>query len=421
VSPNMQPMHERRFSQNARRMKASEIRELLKLTQRAEVISFAGGLPNPDAFPIENLNTVIRHVMEEHPRDALQYGPTEGHNKLRDAIARGMGSLYNTPQTVHNILITHGSQQGLSLLSHILLDPGDTVVTGAPSYLGALQTFSAFRAQIEGVPLDEQGIRVDLLEEKLESLAQAKRLPKFIYLVPTFQNPTGSTIPMERRRRIYELISKHDLLLIEDDPYGLLRYEGERVPLIKSLDTEDRVIYLGSFSKILAPGFRIAWMAAPESIVNKAVIAKQTQDLCSNTFAQYCIFEAMYHNVLFPHIEEIVRIYKGKRDAMLAAMEACFPRQARWNHPDGGLFVWVRLPPFIDTRDMFTKAIANDVAYVVGQAFYPDGGGRNTMRLNFSHASDDMITEGVQRLADVIRDEIEEKEKTLEDELIGEF
>jgi 2-aminoadipate transaminase len=417
----MPPMHEHRFSQNGRRMKASEIRELLKLTQRAEVISFAGGLPNPDAFPIDGLRPVIQHVMEAHPRDALQYGPTEGHNKLRDAIARGMGSVYSTPQTVHNILITHGSQQSLSLLSHVLLDPGDVVLCGAPSYLGALQAFGSFRAHIESVPLDEHGTRVDLLEEKLEGLAQAKRLPKFIYLGPTFQNPTGTTIPMDRRRRIYELVCQHDLLLIEDDPYGLLRYEGEPVPLIKSLDVEQRVVYLSSFSKILAPGFRIAWMAAPESIVNKCVLAKQAQDLCSNTFAQYCIFEAMYHNILFPHIEEIIRLYKSKRDTMLRAMEEHFPKRARWNRPEGGLFVWATLPAFIDTRDMFTKAIANDVAYVVGQAFYPDGGGRNTMRLNFSHASDDMIHEGVRRLGRVVREEIEEKEKTLEDELIGGF
>ncbi len=417
----MPAMHDRRFSQNGRRMKASEIRELLKLTQRAEVISFAGGLPNPDAFPIEGLKPVIQHVMEVHPRDALQYGPTEGHNKLRDAIARGMGTVYNTPQTVHNILITHGSQQSLSLLSHVMVDPGDVVLVGAPSYLGALQAFIAFRAQIESVPLDEHGIRVDLLEEKLEGLAQAKRLPKFVYLVPTFQNPTGSTIPLERRRRIYELACEHDLLLVEDDPYGLLRYEGESVPLIKSLDTEGRVVYLSSFSKILAPGFRIAWMAAPEVIVNKCVLAKQAQDLCSNTFAQYCIFEAMYHNILFPHIDEIIRIYKGKRDTMLDAMKQQFPDRARWTQPEGGLFVWVALPPFIDTRDMFTKAIANDVAYVVGQAFYADDGGRNTMRLNFSHASDEMIREGVARLGRVIREEIEEKEKTLEGELIGGF
>jgi 2-aminoadipate transaminase len=417
----MPAMHDHRFSQNGRRMKASEIRELLKLTQRAEVISFAGGLPNPDAFPIEGLKPVIQHVMEKHPRDALQYGPTEGHNKLRDAIARGMGGLYGTKQSVHNILITDGSQQSLSLLSHVLLDPGDVILTGAPTYLGALQAFVSFRAQIESVPLDHDGIRVDLLEEKLDALAQAKRLPKFVYLVPTFQNPTGATVPMERRRRIYELLCQYDLLLIEDDPYGLLRYEGEPVPLIKSLDAEGRVIYLSSFSKILAPGFRIAWMAAPEAIVNKCVLAKQAQDLCSNTFAQYCIFEAMYHNILFPHIEDIIRLYKAKRDTMLDAMEQQFPQRAKWNRPLGGLFVWATLPAFIDTRDMFTKAIANDVAYVVGQAFYPDGGGRNTMRLNFSHASDDMIREGISRLGRVIREEIEEKEKTLEGELIGGF
>ena len=417
----MNRSHEHRFSRNVRQLRASEIRELLKLTQRPEVISFAGGLPNPEAFPVENLRVVIDHVMKEHASDALQYGATEGHNKLRDAIARGMGTQFGVPQSIHNILITHGSQQGLSLLSHVLLDPGDTVVMGSPGYLGALQTFRAFQARIEGVPLDGHGVDVDLLEAKLRSLAAHKRLPKMIYLVPTFQNPSGETIPLDRRKRIYELACEHDLLIIEDDPYSFLRYEGEKVPLIKSLDEQERVVYLGTFSKILAPGFRIAWMAAPESIVNKACLAKQTQDLCSNTFAQYCIFEAMYHDFLFPHIAEIIRIYGAKRDAMLAAMDEHMPKQARWNRPEGGLFVWLTLPAFIDAHDMFAKAIANNVAYVAGQAFFPDGGGHNTLRLNFSHASDERIAEGIRRLSRVIGEEIAEKEGGLGDELIGEF
>ncbi len=417
----MQRTHEHRFSQNARRMRASEIRELLKLVQRPEVISFAGGLPNPDAFPVEELKPVLNHVMETHPRDALQYCATEGHNKLRDAIARGMGEVHQSPQSIHNILITHGSQQALSLLAHVLLDPGDPVVTASPTYLGALQAFAAFQARVESVPIDQDGLRPDMLRAKLEGLREGRRPPKFLYLMPTFQNPTGVTLPLERRRAIYELACEHDLLVIEDDPYEFLRYDGEKVPLVKSLDEEDRVAYLSSFSKILAPGFRIAWMAAPETLVNKCVLAKQMQDLCCNTFAQYCIFETMYHDVLFPHIDEIIRIYKGKRDRMLEAMERHFPSQARWNRPEGGLFVWVILPPFIDTRAMFSKALASDVAYVVGQAFHPDGGGQNTMRLNFSHASDEQIEEGIRRLGRVIAEEIREKEQTLEEEVIGGF
>lgn len=417
----MQRTYEHRFSRNGKRLRASEIRELLKLTQRPEIISFAGGLPNPEAFPVDGLRRCMQHVMDVHARDALQYSATEGHNKLRDAIARGMGTRHNAPQRISNILITHGSQQGLNLLAHTLLDPDDVVVTGAPTYLGALQAFEAFGAQFESVPLDREGIRVDMLADKLDSLAEHGRLPKLVYLVPTFQNPSGTTLPMDRRRQIYELVCKHDLLLVEDDPYGFLRYEGENVPLIKTLDSEERVIYLGSFSKILAPGFRLAWMAAPEPIVNKCVLAKQSQDLCSNTFGQYCTFEAMYNNILFPHIDEIIRLYKGKRDTMLAAMEEFFPENVRWNRPEGGLFVWVVLPPFLDARDMFARAIASDVAYVVGQAFHPNGGGQNTMRLNFSHASDDMIREGVRRLASVIETETQEKERTLEDELIGGF
>jgi 2-aminoadipate transaminase len=417
----MQPTHDHRLSRNARQMKASEIRELLKLTQRPEVISFAGGLPNPDAFPIEQLTMVIDHVMADHPREALQYGPTEGHNKLRDAIARGMGTVHGATQSIHNILVTHGSQQALSLLSHILLDPGDTVVTGAPTYLGAVQAFRAFRAQIEAVPLDADGIRVDLLQDTLESLAERRRLPKFIYVMPSFQNPAGVTIPLDRRRRIYELACEHDVLVVEDDPYGFLRYEGENVPLIKAMDEEGRVAYMSSFSKILAPGFRIAWMAAPEEIVHKAVLAKQAQDLCSNTFAQYCIFDAMYHDILFPNIDNVVKVYKTKRDRMLEAMDEFLPPEAKWNRPMGGLFIWVTLPSFVNTRDMFPKALARDVAYVVGQAFFPDAGGMNTLRLNFSCPSNDRIREGIRRLGEVMREEIDERRGALADELIGGF
>ncbi|OHD57613.1 MAG: hypothetical protein A2Y33_06145 [Spirochaetes bacterium GWF1_51_8] len=404
------------FSKSSNNMKSSEIRELLKLLNSPEMISFAGGLPNPDAFPIEKLKPVMDHVMASHARDALQYGTTEGHNKLRDVIARGMGEHYGAPQQMSNILITNGSQQGLNLISKVFLNPGDKVLTGNPTYLGAIMAFVAHEASISAVTIDEQGMVPELLEDKLKYLDRRKEHPKFMYLVPTFQNPTGVTIPHKRREKIYEIMCKYDLILVEDDPYGLLRFEGKREPLMKSFDDENRVIYLGTFSKILAPGFRVGWMAAPEEIIRKVSIAKQAEDLCTNSFGQFCVFEAMYHNILFPHIEEIVNLYRKKRDLMIDALETHFPKDVRWNKPQGGLFLWLVMPDYINTLTMLPKAIENNVAYVTGEPFFPNGGGHNTMRLNYSYATDDQIVEGIKRLADVIKEFIDEnKGKIAED------
>ena len=395
------------FSQSSRTIRASEIRELLKLLNKPEMISFAGGLPNPEAFPIGPLKSVVAHVMEEHAREALQYGVTEGHNKLRDAIARGMGDVYGAPQDRQNIVVTTGSQQAMNLLAQVLLDPGDLVLVENPSYLGALQSFSAFRARVESVPLDEEGLCPDALEQKLKDLRHRGEHPKFLYMVPTFQNPTGVTLSRERRIKLYALLQAYDLLLIEDDPYGLLRFEGEPVPLIKSLDHEDRVIYLGSFSKILAPGFRTGWLAAPEEIVNRVTIAKQAQDLCSNTFAQYCIYEAIHHNILFPHVRNIVALYRAKRDRMFLALEKNFPASATWTKPAGGMFIWVTLPPALKALDLLAHAMEHNVAYVTGEPFFANGGGQNHFRLNYSYAADSEIDEGIRRLGEVIKQQLQ--------------
>jgi 2-aminoadipate transaminase len=405
----MKKTFETMFSQNAHAMRASEIRELLKLLNNPAMISFAGGLPNPEAFPVAGLKSVVAHVMEAHASEALQYGVTEGHNKLRDAIAQGMGAVYGAPQKLSNILITTGSQQAMNLLAQVFLDPGDLVLTENPSYLGALQSFAACRARVEGVPMDGAGMRMDALEEKLLLLRARQERPKFLYLVPTFQNPTGVTLSRERRLKLYALLREYDLMLIEDDPYGLLRFEGEAEPLIKSLDVEDRVVYLGSFSKILAPGMRTGWLAAPEEIINRVSLAKQAQDLCSNTFGQYCVFEAIHHNLLFPHVAQIAALYQGKRDRMLAAMEKHFPAEVRWNKPAGGMFIWATLPPELNAVDLLTRAIARNVAYVTGEPFFPGGGGQQNFRLNFSYASDAQIDEGIGRLGRVITESLHEK------------
>lgn len=389
------------LSHSARRMRTSEVRELLKLLNSPEMISFAGGLPNPEAFPVDNLKVVVDHVLAEHAREALQYGVTEGHNKLRDAIARGMDDVYGAPQAMNNILITAGSQQALNLLGQIFLDPGDLVLTESPTYLAALQVFQAFQARAEGIALDGDGLDVDALEEKLRLLCKQKALPKFIYAIPNFQNPTGVTLSRPRRERLTALLEEYDLLLVEDDPYGLLRFEGEREPLLKSLAPE-RVIYLGSFSKILAPGFRIGWIAAPADIINRLSLAKQAQDLCTNTFGQYCVYEAIHHDRLFPHVAEIIKLYKSKRDLMLQSLAAHFPGAATWSRPRGGMFIWVTLPAGLNALDLLPRAIERNVAYVTGAPFFPGGGGESSFRLNFSYSSDDQIREGIRRLGQVI-------------------
>ena len=397
---------QRLFSIVAGRLRASEIRELLKLLDRPEMISFAGGLPNPAAFPVTAMQTIVTHVMQYHAPEALQYGPTEGHFRLRSAIARGMGQHYGAPQDVDNILITTGSQQALNLLCCVLLDPDDIVLTASPTYLGALLTFNAYRARVQGVATDADGIIPDALEEQLRSLANENRRAKIVYLVPTFDNPTGRTMDLSRRQRVYQLAAQYDVLVIEDDPYGLLRYEGQAVAPIKSLDQEGRVAYLGSFSKILAPGFRIGWLAAEPTLMRKAVLAKQAQDICSSVFGQYCVFEAMAHDMLFKHIEEICTLYRCKRDLMLKAIQNEFPSVVHWNRPQGGLFLWLELPAVIDTTELLTKAINHNVAYVTGKPFFPDGTGHNTLRLNFSYAEDQDIMEGIKRLSGVIRAEL---------------
>ncbi|NTV53762.1 MAG: PLP-dependent aminotransferase family protein, partial [Candidatus Firestonebacteria bacterium] len=373
-----------------------------KLLDNPEMISFAGGLPNPAAFPIEPLKSVVAHVMAEHAREALQYGVTEGHQPLRAAIAKGMGEVYGAPQNRDNILVTTGSQQAMNLLAQVLLNPGDLVLVENPTYLGALQSFQACRARVASVPMDADGLRPDALEEMLQALHLRGERPKFLYLIPTFQNPTGVTLSRERRHQLYTLLQAYDLLLIEDDPYGLLRFEGEPVSLIKSLDHEDRVVYLGSFSKILAPGFRTGWLAAPAEITNRVSIAKQAQDLCSNTFAQYCVFEALHHDILFPHVQKIIALYREKRDRMLTALEKYFPSGVTWTHPQGGMFIWVTLPPALKALELLKFALAENVAYVNGEPFFANGGGENHFRLNYSYARDEDIDEGIARLGRVI-------------------
>lgn len=397
--------YQTRFSRSALNMRASDIRELLKFTEGRSIISFGGGMPNPAAFPSTAITPIIEHVMREHASDALQYGCTEGHTRLRHAIASGMKELYDTDVPAENIVVTSGSQQALYFLAKLFIDPGDVVVTESPTFLGALLTFRSFLADIRGVAVDSGGMDTDALAALLASLAKEGRRPKFIYTVPTVNNPSGTVMSTERRQRLIALAEEYDTLIIEDDPYGLLLFDGSRMPLITKLDKSGRTVYLGTFSKIIAPGFRIGWLAAQPEIARKVALAKQAEDLCTGSFAQHCVFEIIRHRALIPHIEVITALYRNKASVMTAALAEHFPRGASWTPIKGGLFAWVTLPAHIDARALLAQAIERGVAFVAGDAFYPDGSGRNTMRLNFSYPSDEDIVQGIRILGELVNDQ----------------
>ena len=386
-------------------MVASQIREILKFTQRPDVISFAGGLPNPQAFPIKELAEISSDVIINNGAAALQYGTTEGLSGLRSDIVEMMKG-WNIKTHIENICITEGSQQGLELLGKVFLNPEDKIIVGGPSYIGALNAFRGFEADMISVPLDDNGMIIDILEEKLEECKRDYKHIKFVYLVPTFQNPAGVTMSESRRRKVLELAEDYDILIIEDNPYGELRYNGEDIMPIKSMDTNERVIYLGTFSKILSPGLRMAFIIAPKEFYRKIVIAKQSADLCTTTLTQYIVHEYIQRGYMKPHIEKIKELYGRKRDIMLKALDEHFPEGTRWTKPDGGMFTWATLAENIDTTEMFPKAIDKKVAYISGSSFYADHSGKNTMRLNFTHSSDELIEDGVKRLSCVIQEEM---------------
>ena len=397
---------DRIFSKRATRFRSSEIRELLKITQIPGMISFAGGLPNPLAFPVEIIHECIEKIFQGDIKPALQYGSTEGLTQLRGVLANRMKKNNNIDCELHDVLITSGAQQALSLVALCFLDPGDTYLTTVPAYLGAIQAFHAYEANCESIPMNDEGIDTDSLRRNLKRLHRTGILPKFIYTVPTFQNPSGETISLSHRKELLDIASEYDFLIIEDDPYGELIFEGNSIQPIKSYDTKGRVVYISTFSKILAPGFRLGWIIASKVILDKFILAKQAADLCTNVFSQYIAYEYIKGGYLDKHVERIKELYKRKRDVMLDALKEYFPSEVKWTMPKGGMFIWITLPKSIDTRLMFQKAIAKKVAYVVGEAFYPEGGDYNSMRLNFSYSEDKLIKEGIERLAEVIQDEL---------------
>jgi 2-aminoadipate transaminase len=391
------------YSKNALSMKRSEIRELLKVSRVPGMISFAGGLPASETFPVKELEDISCEVLRQRGATALQYGTTEGEAPLREEISKWMMHEKSTVKP-ENILVTAGSQQGLDIVSKVFLDPKDIVVLELPSYIGGLQAFAAYRAKMIGVPQDEDGMRMDVLEKLLARLAKRKKKPKFIYVVPDFQNPSGVTLPLDRRKKLLELAYQYEIPILEDSPYRDLRFKGDSVPAIYSLDTEKQVIALGTFSKILCPGLRLAWIMAPSEWMDRMVVAKQSMDLCCPTYNQLMVAEFMKRGLMQRQVENIRRLYGKKVEVMLAALKKYMPKGVRWTRPEGGLFLWVKLPKKMSTNDLLPKAIENKVAYVVGSAFHCNGKGQNTMRLNFSYPTEQQIDEGIQRLAKMIRE-----------------
>lgn len=395
------------YSTLGRRMKKSVIRELLALTSKPGIISFAGGLPSSEGFPVKDLAEITEHILKTEPERALQYGETEGYPKLRAQLVEWM-KREGLKISDENIIVTVASQQGLDLTMKIFVDPSDPVLVELPSYIGGLQSLTSYGARMIGVPIDEDGMKVDALEAKLKELREEGEHYKLIYIVPDFQNPSGVTLSMERRKRLIEIAQLFEVIIIEDTPYRELRFEGEEPPSLYNLDTTGNVISLHTFSKILVPGFRIGWVVADKDIIKKIAVAKQSVDLCTPNFTQAIAAEYMRRGLLEPHIEKIKVMYKKKKDAMLNALETHMPEVEglSWTKPQGGLFLWVQLPDYMDADAMFYEAIERKVAYVIGSAFHCDGSGKNTFRLNFSFPSEEEIVEGIKRLSEVIKSKL---------------
>ena len=405
----MQTSWEHRYAARTQGMGSSAIRELLKVTSSPDIISFGGGFPAPEVFPIEQFKEACDIVLTEMGEKALQYGQTEGYYPLRELIANNAAK-YGIVVSPSNVLITSGSQQALDLFGKVFINRGDRILVESPTYLGAIQAWNAYGATYVTVKSDENGMQTQDLEELIQTNL------KFIYVLPNFQNPTGVTLSLDRRKQLIELANQNGVPIIEDDPYGQLRYEGEHLPPVVVLDDEIRsketpiysgnVIYTSTFSKILAPGLRLAWVVAPEDVIKKLTQAKQGVDLHTSTLNQYIAYEVAKSDFMSVHIKNIRSCYRERRDAMLQALSEYMPEGTHWTHPEGGLFLWVMLPNGYNTTSIFPKAIEAKVAYVPGESFHPNGGGKNTMRLNFSACKPDVIGEGIKRLGKVLKENL---------------
>jgi 2-aminoadipate transaminase len=378
-------------------LETSIIREILKLSSQPGVISFAGGLPAPEMFPEEDLKEAAARAFDKYHHNALQYSLSMGVSAFREAIAE-LTKEDNPDLKIENIIITSGSQQGLDLAGRAFIDPGDYIICEAPTYVGALQAFDFFQPRYAAVGMDEQGIVIDEVERAVK-----KYHPKFIYVVPNFQNPSGITMSLKRRLQLIEIANRHNIPIIDDNPYGELRFEGEPVPSLKALGS-NTVISLSTFSKIVAPGFRIAWMIAPEEMMPVFEKVKQCGDLHTSTFSQMVLLEYLKMGKLKDHIKKICKTYGGRRDLMIKAISEYFPPGVNVVKPDGGLFLWMTLPNGMSAKELLPKAVEARVAYVYGSPFYPNGGGEDALRLNFSNANDEQIIEGIKRLGGIVKE-----------------
>jgi 2-aminoadipate transaminase len=386
-------------------MKRSAIREILKLLEKPGIISFAGGLPSPETFPVDDLKKIAVEVLEKEGANALQYSTTEGDTHLRKLLVE-RHNRNGLNIGIENLIITSGSQQGLDLISKILIDQDDYVLCGLPSYIGGLSVFSVYGAKLKGIPLDDFGMKPDELEKAILILRGMGRRIKFIYLIPDFQNPAGITLPESRRLKIIELAEKYDILIVEDSPYREIRFEGEPQRMIFNLDNYGRVITLSTFSKILAPGFRVGWVIAQPGILDKITQAKQTADLCTSAFVQKILAVYLEKGLLDQNLPRTIALYRERRDHMLKCFRKYMPEKVKWTEPQGGLFLFVTLPRSLDSGRILKKAIEQDVAFVDGATFFCNDSGHNTMRINFSYSDRDEIEKGVERLAHVIREQI---------------
>lgn len=378
----------------------------MEITARPDVISLAGGLPDTSTFPPESFAARMTRIAYESTEEALQYGPTEGFTETKECILEVMAAEGMHPD-IDDVTVTTGGQQAIDLITKTLVDPGDPVICEAPTYPGAVPVFSSYQAEAHQIEMDEDGMRIDLLEQRLEQLAGEGRRPKFIYPIPNFQNPAGVTLSLERRRRLVEIAREQELLIVEDNPYGLLRFEGDHLPSLYQLDGGDYVIYVGTFSKILSPGIRLGWCVAPPPVTEKIVLGKQASDLCTSSLTQYFAREWFAAERWQDYVQEVTELYRSRRDVMLESLEHFFPKHASWTIPAGGLFVWATLPDYINTTDLLAKALGQNVAFVPGEAAYLDGRGTTSMRLNFSGTGEDEIREGIRRIGAVITEQVE--------------
>ncbi len=397
--------YEKLYSETASGVKASAIRELLKVTARPEIISFAGGLPDPTLFPSDTVADILYNVVKTSPRESLQYGTTEGQTALKTELVKLLKETEDIDAVPEQLLVVSASQQALDMTARVFLNRGDAIITASPTYLGALQAFEAAGADVFGADSDDFGVTVEGVEKRLKELQAAGRKCKFMYMVPDFQNPSGTTIPQERRVKILELAEKYGTLVVEDSPYRQVRFEGEAPQTFYKLDGgRGHVITLFTFSKVFVPGFRLGYVLGPAEIIQKFVVLKQAMDLCTSPILQLATAQYLKGGYLMKHVAEVVEVYRKKRDAMLEMLQKYMPQGVKWTRPEGGLFLWVTLPEKIDTTQMLKTALEQQVAYVAGVDFYPPRDARrNDMRLNFSFSTFEQIEEGVKRLAATIK------------------